>query len=157
MFGRILVPLDGSELAERALEPAFSIARMFASEVILLRVALLEEASLAATAAPLAFTELARSSHYFEVEAAEAYLSRLGEARAGQASAIHTQVVRGTPAQVIVEAAQQARIDLIVMSTHGRSGLGRLIYGSIAEAVLRGSQVPVLLIPNRHPKATNGA
>ncbi len=154
MFGRIVIPLDGSALAERALEPAFRIAGMFGSEVVLLRVAVAEEVSVAAATYP--FADLGRPPLQFELQAAETYLGRIAGARAGQAAAISTQVVRGTPAQAIVEAARQAKADLIVMSTHGRSGIGRLIYGSIAEAVLRGAQIPVLFIPNRPSIGTDG-
>ena len=157
MFDRILIPLDGSALAEHALEPAFRIARVFGSEVVLLRVAVAEEVSLAATAAPYPFADLGRPPLQFELQAAETYLDRIAGARAGQAAAINAQVVRGTPAQAIVEAARQAKADLIVMSTHGRSGIGRLIYGSIAEAVLRGAQIPVMVLPNRLSVGTDGS
>src|SRR5204863_7745799 len=64
---------------------------------------------------------------------------------------VHTRVLVGAPPEKIVETAIEAAADLIVMSTHGRTGLTRLLYGSVAEAVLRGSPVPVFLVPNRVP------
>jgi nucleotide-binding universal stress UspA family protein len=59
---------------------------------------------------------------------------------------IQTSVWYGPPASAIVEAARVGKVDLIVMTTHGRSGLGRLILGSVAEAVLRGTTAPILLL-----------
>ena len=56
-------------------------------------------------------------------------------------------MLSGTPPEVIVNFAREQSIDLIVMSTHGRSGFSRLIYGSVAEAVLRGAHLPIMLIP----------
>jgi nucleotide-binding universal stress UspA family protein len=53
----------------------------------------------------------------------------------------------GAPPELILDTAKAENVDLIVMSTHGRSGLNRLLYGSVAEAVLRGAHLPVLLIP----------
>ena len=125
MFEKILVPLDGSELAEIALEPALRLAEKFNGEVILLRVAEPEEAL------------------------AEAYLGELclNKARAGVR--LQTEVAAGAPPQAIVEVADARQVDLIIMSTHGRSGLSRLIYGSVAEAVLRGAQRPVMIVPSQ--------
>ncbi len=59
---------------------------------------------------------------------------------------VQTSVWYGSPASAIVEAARVGKADLIVMTTHGRSGLGRLILGSVAEAVLRGTTAPILLV-----------
>ena len=59
---------------------------------------------------------------------------------------VETSVWYGPPASEIVEAARVANADLVVMTTHGRSGLGRLILGSVAEAVLRGTSTPILLL-----------
>jgi nucleotide-binding universal stress UspA family protein len=66
-------------------------------------------------------------------------------ATAGVANA-ETSVWYGPPVEAIVEAARYRKADLIVMSSHGRSGVGRLVLGSIAESVLRSTSVPILLI-----------
>jgi nucleotide-binding universal stress UspA family protein len=149
MFRRILVPLDGTAFAERALEPAFRIAREFAGQVVLLRVTTPEEDL--ARLPPLAphFVGASGNGLLHKHEEAEAYLCQTCTAWAGQGVSLQSAVVCGTPAQMIVDAAHEADADLIVMSTHGRSGVGRLLYGSVAEAVLRGAQVPVLLVPFR--------
>jgi nucleotide-binding universal stress UspA family protein len=81
------------------------------------------------------------------VAEAEDYLeqiaARLRERGVGR---VVTSVWYGPPAPSIVEAAEARKADLIVMSTHGRSGLGRLILGSVAESVLRGTRIPILLV-----------
>src|SRR6185295_14135634 len=64
---------------------------------------------------------------------------------------LRKRVLCGAPPEMIIAAAAESGADLIVMSTHGRSGLMRLLYGSVTEAVLRGSPVPVLVVPNRVP------
>ena len=155
MFRRILVPLDGSLHSERALEPAFGLAARFGSEVVLLRVVQPEE--VAGPAMPLRAAELGVALPQLEVGEAEVYLRRTREFWARHSRVVATQVVTGAPAQRIVEAAEEAQADLIVMSTHGRSGIGRLLYGSVAEAVLRGAQIPVLLIPNKLSQGLNSA
>ena len=147
MFKRILVTLDGSDLAQQALEPAFEIARKFGGEVILLRVAIAEPQLVALPAfgeAPLPDYALQRDR-----EEAEAYLHGLKLEWYSRGAPIHTEIITGNPAEMILDVAEVDEADLIVMSTHGRSGLSRLIYGSVAESVLRGARAPVLLIPVR--------
>lgn len=146
MFRKILVPLDGSDLAENALEAAFALARQFRSEVILLRVVVPDEilVSLPALLPPAALYP-AKSFH--QSEEAEAYLFGVKVRWSASGVRIRTEVAAGTPPEVIVTFAREHAVDLIVMSTHGRTGFSRLIYGSVAEAVLRGAHLPVLLTP----------
>jgi nucleotide-binding universal stress UspA family protein len=151
MYQRILVPLDGSPFAERALEPAFDIARAFGCEVVLLRVVSPEEMLEVTPALATHLSHMDGFSLRHEEEAAATYLCQMKGRWAWREVPVRTQVVPGTPAEAIVGAAHAAAADLIVMSTHGRSAVGRIIYGSIAEAVLRGAQLPVLLIPVRVP------
>jgi nucleotide-binding universal stress UspA family protein len=81
------------------------------------------------------------------VREAESYVAGVRErvTKAGAAD-VETSVWYGKPAEAIVEAARFRQADLIVMSSHGRSGLGRLVLGSVAETVLRATRVPILLI-----------
>jgi nucleotide-binding universal stress UspA family protein len=134
---RILVPLDGSLLAESALEPAIALACEHDAELVLLRAA--EARSL-----PMADPTVAQVN---AVRTAEEYLAgvRARISRSG-ASRVETTVWYGAPAAVIVDAARFRQADLIVMSSHGRSGLGRLVLGSVAETVQRATHVPLLLI-----------
>ena len=138
----ILVPLDGSELAERALEPARRLAIATAATMLLVHV-VPEHA------------HDRRDGFASEIEEAQRYLSGVaGRVRASaglenHAPVILTQACVGAPADRIVREAELWHADEIVMSTHGRGGLGRLVHGSVADAVLRHSSVPVLLVPAR--------
>ena len=147
MFSKILVPLDGSELAEHAMEVAVGIAQKFGSEVFLLRVAVAEPALVGLPGmAPRPYETFGGNAQRDQDEA-ESYLYSIKLRWFGRGVAFHAQVLSGTAPELIVETARAQEADLIVMSTHGRSGLSRLIYGSVAEAVLRGAHVPVLLVP----------
>jgi nucleotide-binding universal stress UspA family protein len=139
---KILVPLDGSRLAESALGEAIELSGAGAA-LLLLRAA---EAARVPMADP---TE----AQVAVVREAEAYLEGVAErARAAGVAKVETSVWYGPASDAIVEAARVRGIDLIVMSSHGRSGLGRLIFGSVAETVLRGTTTPILLIrPNGAP------
>jgi nucleotide-binding universal stress UspA family protein len=138
----ILVPLDGSELAERALPEAADLARQPGAQLLLVRAA---EAHVPAVVDP---TE----AQVRVVQEAERYLAGV-QARlaATGVTDVQTSVWYGPPAYAIIEAARLRHADLIVMTTHGRSGLGRLILGSVAESVLRGTTTPILLL--RAPEA----
>jgi nucleotide-binding universal stress UspA family protein len=81
------------------------------------------------------------------VREAEGYLESVAErVRAAGVTEVETSVWYGSAGEAIIEAARVRSIDLIVMSSHGRSGLGRLVFGSIAETVMRGTTTPILLI-----------
>jgi nucleotide-binding universal stress UspA family protein len=139
---KIMVPLDGSELAEAALADAFDLAGRDGGVVILMR-------AVEAYALPGWDPTLAQVDAVAE---AEKYLADLTAklARSGAAN-VETHVWYGPPAASIIEAAGLYKPDLIVMTTHGRSGVGRLIFGSVAESVLRGSRLPIFL--RRPPEA----
>jgi nucleotide-binding universal stress UspA family protein len=81
------------------------------------------------------------------VREAEDYLKALKARLAAKGvHRVETSVWYGEPASAIVDAAQARKVDLIVMTTHGRSGLGRLVLGSVAETVLRATRTPILLV-----------
>jgi nucleotide-binding universal stress UspA family protein len=150
MFRRILVPLDGSELAEQALSPAFELAHKFAGEVLLLCVAGTDEA-LVEWVEPLGPTYEPVNGRRAQVLAqTEAYLLEIKQRWLTAGVPIRTEVILGVPPERIVSVAQEQQVGLIVMSTHGRTGFSRLVYGSVAEAVLRGAHLPVLMLPIRH-------
>jgi nucleotide-binding universal stress UspA family protein len=148
MFHKILVTLDGSDLSERALEAAFQIARQFEAEIVLLRVLTLDAVALAGGSTPQ-YQDLRQLQEKRDRQEAETYLHGLRANWQPLGVPISTRVVTGAPPEAILEVAEESGIDLIVMSTHGRTGLSRLLYGSVAEAVLRGTHLPVLLIPIR--------
>jgi len=144
MFKKILVTLDGSELAERALKPAFSLAEKFGAEIVLLRVPLTQHyVSMSSGSGVL----LPEENVERDQQETEAYLRAVKTRWLGSAPKIRAEAISGEPAAVILDVAETEAADLIVMSTHGRSGLSRLLYGSVAESVLRGARSPVLLVP----------
>jgi nucleotide-binding universal stress UspA family protein len=139
---RILVPLDGSALAERALAPALCLAKAFDAQVLLFR-----------AQEPAPYVESAFGAGASEAALDEALGAMVEEYLTGQTRAVRSQGVRvswvmkfGMAAEGILEVAQKHTVDVVVMSTHGRSGAGRWIMGSVADRVLRASQIPVLLI-----------
>lgn len=132
---KILVPLDGSALAEAAIDRALEIAAP-ATTIMLLR---------AAEAAKFPGVD-PTDAQVAVVREAEEYLESVAERLRRQGVTVETTVWYGPPAPAITEAARLRKIDLIVMSTHGRSGLGRLVLGSVAESVLRGSRTAILLL-----------
>jgi nucleotide-binding universal stress UspA family protein len=147
---RILVPLDGSPLAESAVATAAEMARPGPGTLILVR---------AAEAHPFPGTDPVEAQ-VDVVREAETYLAGVTERLKAQGLAnVETSVWYGPAAAAIVDAARARKADLIVMSTHGRGGLGRLILGSVAESVLRGTTTPILLLrasqaPVEAPKGT---
>jgi len=147
--GKILIPLDGSDMAEAAIAEACQVARPAASTLVLVRAA----SSLSLPGTDLIDTQVSA------VREAEDYLAALKDRlEARGVRGVETHVWWGPAAQAIVEAARLHRVDMIVMSTHGRSGLGRLVFGSVAESVLRGTTVPILLVrPTGAPVEQLGA
>ena len=134
---KILVPLDGSEMAEAAIAPALGMAQPGSAALILMRAA--EAGVLAGADVIGAQVQVVREAEEY-LAGVKAKLEKTG------AKGIETHVWYGPAAPAVVEAAKVQKVDLIVMSTHGRSGLGRIIFGSVAESVLRGTRVPILLV-----------
>jgi nucleotide-binding universal stress UspA family protein len=141
MFSRVVVPLDGSPLAESIIPFLLQIAGPLDVEVVLLRVL-----------QPIP-PEVIEGSRYVVVEdvekrAADAreYLAPLAARLTAAGVRARIEVRRGEPVTEILAGAREAGADLIAMTTHGRSGLGRLLFGSVAEAVLRQTEVPVFLM-----------
>ena len=134
---KILVPLDGSTLAEVALRKVVDLAAEDGGTISLLRAT---EAHTSLNADPV-------DAQVMAVREAEGYLAAVARRlrRRGRRR-IETHVWYGPAAAAIVEAAATQKADLIVMSTHGRSGLGRLILGSVTESVLRGTTIPILIV-----------
>lgn len=130
MFERILIPLDGSPLAETILEDVARILHRRDAEVLLLR----------AVGYPVG-----RAGDPEALAEAQAYARRMEERLAGQGARARGLVEIGSPAESILAAARREGADMIAMTTHGRSGLARWVFGSVAEKVIRASNVPVLV------------
>ncbi len=143
MYKRILVPLDGSELAERALPHALGTARCMGSQLWLVRVCLSQFYAFSPGGdGPLYSEEALEADH----RAAAEYLARVRAQFNCPDVAGMTEVLTGTVAETIIDYARAKSIDLIVMSTHGRSGLSRWVYGSVTDKVLRGATCPTLIV-----------
>jgi len=155
MFSRVLVPLDGSKVGEAALPVMEQLVDKLAPEVkvevtligvvtLLRHWVVVGEAS-----APVSYTE--EELKIIRDRVME-YLGNSGESLKGKGITVKTIVSTGNAADEILRAAEEIKADLIAMSTHGRSGLRRLAFGSITDKVLRGSRVPVLMV--RAPEGT---
>jgi nucleotide-binding universal stress UspA family protein len=141
MYRKILVPLDGSKVAEGVLPHAKSLAYSEGAELILLIVA-------ANPAVDFAFSDpgLAQSAIEEQEERSKKYMDRI-ESDLKAAGFRTSSLLRiGSVAEVILEVADELHADVIAMSTHGRTGPARWLLGSIAERVVHNSKVPVLLI-----------
>jgi nucleotide-binding universal stress UspA family protein len=131
----ILVPLDGSRLSESALPIATALARAVRAEIVLVRAVLAEGLEALDPEAQIDF----------EAEA-EAYLLRVADGlETAGVSPVGRRVIQGKADQVIAQVALQDRADLIVIATHGRSGVTRLLLGSVAERVIWQVTIPVVL------------
>jgi len=143
-FKRIVVPVDFSDSSQRALQFAADLSKPFGAELIVLYVVepVLYVVPDYSGAQSSALAQLARD----QMQAARAELARIERRYARRRIKLRTQIGNGRPAQVIVDAAKQAKADLIVMATHGRSGVSRLVMGSVAERVVRTATCPVLTL-----------
>ncbi|MBM3119764.1 MAG: universal stress protein [Chloroflexi bacterium] len=133
VYRRVLVPLDGSELAERAIPYAKTIAKTKGSELILFTVSI---ASVEQLDRPM-----------------KAYLELNVKELQSQGIKASTAIAYGSVADEIVSFADKSKIDLVIISTHGYSGIKRWVLGSVARKVLYGTCAHVLLIKSKAPKA----
>jgi len=144
MFKTILVPLDGSTLAEWALAPAGVLARRAGATIVLVRAPNVEPAYAGAESAyGLIYPQQAVGRSSAE---ARDYLRAIQTRLTARGIANRTVVAEGDPATAIVDLASQSKADLIVMSSHGYSGLARWLLGSVAEKVLRAAECPELVV-----------
>lgn len=141
MYKRVVIPLDGSPLAEGILPFIMQIAGPLDMEVVLVRVM-----------APIP-PEVIEGSRQVVVEdvparlaEARTYLAPLADELKAKGVRVRVEARHGDPVSEIVGAARDNDGDLIAMTTHGRSGLGRVLFGSVAEAVLRRAEIPVFLM-----------
>jgi nucleotide-binding universal stress UspA family protein len=140
---RILVPLDGSETAEAAVPFALQLARKANGTLMLLSVISPRMIQDPAPAEP----------DVIPITEAKSYLETARCHLMPNCADVLTAVWRGTPAAAIVSAAEAYRVDLIAMTTHGRTGRQREMFGSVADAVLRSAPMQVLVVRPRHDAA----
>ena len=140
----ILIPLDGSKLAESIIEPAVALGELLGACYTLLHVL---DPLLLVGAAPLLYTAVPDAEVERERElSAERYLDGVAERLRERGLNVTTRVMLSpSPAPAILEQAHEAGVDLIALATHGRSGLERVMLGSAADKVVRGAETPVLV------------
>ncbi len=152
MYGQLLVALDGSPAAERVLEHAIALATAFGSRVTLLRATVSAEMVVAESAAgdanigqvaPIMDPEPIIKA---DQETATDYLKGIAQQLASRNVSANVETPEGPASSVIVETARTIGANRILMTTHGRGGLGRVVFGSVADAVLRHAPCPVLLV-----------
>ena len=144
MYKKILIPLDGSEIAMRALEEAEKLATIFDSELVILQVV----PFMPIYGSPELVTPLIIDEK--QKETAERTLASLADRLKGKGLRVTTAVKTGqqVPAEII-DFAKESKVDLIVMCTHGRSGFTRWFVGSVALKVLTRAETPILLIRSK--------
>jgi nucleotide-binding universal stress UspA family protein len=145
MYKKILAPLDGSELSECSLEHVRAIATgCNVPEVILLRVVEPLSSSTIAALAEAGGKIITEVENDAKAEAKD-YISRMVQKLNKEGMAVTGDIVYGGAAEEILDYTKKNQIDLIIMSTHGRSGVSRWAFGSVADKVMRHSTVPVLI------------
>lgn len=146
MFKHILVPLDGSHLAEAALPAAMEIASKFDSELTLAYV--IQPPHIIMTAANgTVYAQLLTEMHQQDEQNANIYIQGHQGSLRKQGYNVHAEITEGeNVADALLQIAAKKNIDTIVMSTHGRGGISRWVFGSVADKVLRQALVPVVLI-----------
>jgi nucleotide-binding universal stress UspA family protein len=140
MYNRILLPLDGSPLAEQALPHAIVIAECFQSELILLQVLI-----------PLPRPPVTAEAAILRAEEAKAilvheYLESVAASVQEHGITVQVITIEGRPHFQILQYAEINQVDMIVMCSRGQSGLSRWMIGSVADRVMRGANMPVLLV-----------
>lgn len=152
MLNKLLIPLDGSELSERALKPGFHLAQRAEASVTLLRSTAPERIRVSDIYSLGAYGAAEQEPTPEEVrKEAEAYLRMICERKVPAGVSVKAELREGDPAESIVDAAEAAQADLIAMSSHGYSGVTRWVMGSVAERVLHDAHCPVLILRSARP------
>ncbi|MBK9713940.1 MAG: universal stress protein [Kouleothrix sp.] len=138
----VLIPLDGSPLAEQVLAHAATLGALTDARLTLLH-AIAPEVTGGLPVPGHPTLEQAR-------DIAQGYLDRIAERLGAQSLDVRTEIVVGHPATGILEYARSHTVDLIALATHGRSGVARLLLGSVADKIVRGTTTPVMIY---HPSS----
>lgn len=141
MFTNIVVPLDGSELAETALPHVTALASALDAEVVVLQAFPGVTETMSGT---FVATDIARAAVREDHERATKYLEGVASRLRQEGIRVRVLVVEGPAASSIINNAGES--SLIAMTTHGRSGLKRTLMGSVADEIIRHSKVPVLIL-----------
>ena len=144
MYQKILVPLDGSELAECVLAHVDVLARgCQAKSVVFIRV--VEPIRQTGGEYMMDQDQVKKIESESKQDAGE-YLKKISAKVSLGGAVVKTEVISGRPAEILAEYATKNQVDLIVIATHGRSGVSRWVWGSVADRILRSACVPVLMV-----------
>jgi nucleotide-binding universal stress UspA family protein len=161
MYSKIMVPLDGSDLAECVIPHVTAIITAFKSkEVVLVRVVNPVRLPISVPAqGEFGFTE--KDRHQLDTnrkKAAEVYLEKMVASLDSPGTVYNFLVLEGNTANILTDYATKNDVDLIVIASHGRSGVSRWLMGSVAERIMRTSCVPVMMVraPRCESKAKSG-
>lgn len=147
MYQKIMVPLDGSELAECVLPHVEVLAKGCGVEdIIFVRVAEPFHVSAPSMARSYLSEENIKRIESENRTDAENYLNQIVSRVRYDGTNVQSEVLVGKAADTIADYATKSEVDLIILATHGRSGISRWVYGSVADRILRSSCVPVLMI-----------
>lgn len=154
MYSCILVPLDGSKLAEKALAHAEGLAKSSGASVHLLMSMSRHYSSetpigggLEADQSVALTAELGRQLAEAEIQTAQLYLDHTATNLRNLGIETIVELTTGSAHEHVIDYAKQHSVDLIIMSTHGHGGLKRMLLGSTTDRVIRSGEVPVLVVP----------
>lgn len=154
MYEHILVPTDGSETAEQAVEQAVDVASKYGATIHALYVIDVDATSYSLGTEQVDRIRQGHLDEMPEVKAdADEATGYVADAAAERGVTVEEHVTTGEPTRAIRKFIDENDIDLVVMGSHGRSGLSRVILGSVAEKVLRRTRLPVLVVDGKDEKA----
>ncbi len=144
MYKRVLVPLDGSTTAEKALPHAVALAELYGAKLVLLRI--LEPFPFVRTMTPASIKKFKLQATEWALE----YFERITTDIAKKDISFETVIVDGRAGMMITKYAEVNQIDLIILCSRGLTGITRWLMGSVADRVLRGTNIPILMIPAKN-------
>lgn len=147
MYNTILVPLDGSKRAEAILPHVEEMARKIGSRIILLTC--VEQKHVYTGDLEISAMVHKEDDMVQQTKTAKSYLQEVQTKLEQQGIQVSTTIMQGPPAEEILAAAAQENVDMIAIASHGRSGLGRVFYGSVAAGILERADRPLLIIRAR--------
>jgi nucleotide-binding universal stress UspA family protein len=147
MYRRIIVPLDGSKMAECVIPHVETVAKLSKASVELVHV--IEPSELPTRGGiALSVDDLKQIDEHSKQEA-QSYLTEVVRRLKSAGIKSHSKLLTGKAADSLVDYIQENNFDIVIMSTHGRSGISRWFWGSVADKILYSSKIPVLLVRSR--------
>jgi nucleotide-binding universal stress UspA family protein len=144
---KILVPLDGSEVGATAIPHVETLARALDAELVLLHVLVEPVPVVVAPGVEFAYVPImSKEEEGKQAAAAMSYLGGIEESLKQEGLKVSSEVTSGSPANEIIKYAEGKTVDLIALSTHGRSGIGRWFFGSVTVKVIQAGTTPMLVV-----------